>query len=235
MLFLIRKLEKLLRGNITPFRIIAGCVLGAMLGFMPGFSNAPGLIFALSFGLLVINGNLLLAGFVGIAANNLSTQPGLASASPKISITSASDKVAFEADFGGISAGGGDNALSFHYRGLPVDQIMGSLKSTKTTLKGGTVDVAASGRYFTSSGAIDLPLEATLHDTPLSLAGRDTKVSSFTLPIGLTGQLDNPRIKVDAKSLGNLAIKAGTDALKGKATEQLKDKAGGLFNKLLGN
>ncbi len=172
---------------------------------------------------------------LNIVANNLSTQPGLASGSPKISITSASDKVAFEADFGGISASGGDNALSFHYRGLPVDQVMGSLKSTKTTLKGGTIDLAASGRYFTSSGAIDLPLEATLNNTIISLGGRDTKVSTFSLPIGLTGQLDNPRIKVDAKSLGDLAIKAGTDALKEKATEQLKEKAGGLFNQLLGN
>ena len=171
---------------------------------------------------------------LSIVTSNLSTQPSLAQGSPKLSITSASDKVAFEADFGGISAGGGDNVLSFHYRGLPVDQVMGSLKSTKTTLKGGTIDVAASGRYFTTSGAIDLPLKATLNNTTISLGGRDTKVSSFTLPIGLTGQLDNPRIKVDAKSLGDLAIKAGTDALKQKATEQLKDKAGGIFNKLLG-
>jgi hypothetical protein len=65
---------------------------------------------------------------LSIVANNLSTQPSLATGSPKISITSSSDKVTFEADFGGISAGGGDNALSFHYRGLPVDQVMGSLK-----------------------------------------------------------------------------------------------------------
>lgn len=171
---------------------------------------------------------------LNIVAHNLSTQPGLAGGSPKVSINSESDNVAFEADFGGISATGGDNALSFHYRGIPVDQVMGSLKSTKTTLKGGTIDVAASGRYFTTSGTIDLPLKATLHDTTLSLAGRDTKVSSFTLPIGLAGSLDNPRIKVDAKSLGDLALKAGTDALKEKATEKLKEKAGGLFNKLLG-
>jgi len=169
---------------------------------------------------------------LSIVANNLSTQPSLAHGSPKISVTSASDKVSFEADFGGIS--GGDNALSFHYRGLSVDQVMGSLKSVKTTLKGGTIDLAASGRYFTTSGAIDLPLEATLRETTISLGGRNAKVSSFTLPIGLTGQLDNPRIKVDAKLLGDLAIKAGTEALKEKATEKLKDKAGSLYNKLLG-
>lgn len=74
-----------------------------------------------------------------------------------------------------------------------------------------------------------------MRNTTISLGSRDTKVSSFTLPIGLAGQLDNPRIKIDAKSLGDLALKAGTDALKEKAAEQLKGKAGGLFNKLLGD
>lgn len=169
-----------------------------------------------------------------IVAHNLSTQPALAGGAPTIAITSASDNVAFKADFAGISASGGDNALSFHYRGIPVDQVMSNLKSTETTLKGGTIDLAASGRYFASSGTIDLPLEATLHDTTLSLGGRDTHLSSFTLPIGLAGSLDNPRIKVDAKSLGNLALKAGTDALKEKAADKLKGKAGGLFDSILG-
>jgi len=73
-----------------------------------------------------------------------------------------------------------------------------------------------------------------LLNTTLSLGGRGTNLSSFTLPIGLSGPLDNPRIKVDAISLGDLALKAGQDALKEKATEQLKGKVGGLFDKLLG-
>src|SRR5690606_33374978 len=72
MLFLIRKIGALLRGKATPFQITAGCVLGAMLGFMPGFSHAPGLIVVLTFALVVINGNLLLAGLVGLAAKLLS-------------------------------------------------------------------------------------------------------------------------------------------------------------------
>ena len=92
----------------------------------------------------------------------------------------------------------------------------------------------ANGTYNTTTGEVDLPLQATINNSMLSLGGRDTKVSTFTLPIGLTGALDNPRIKVDAKSLGDLALKAGTDALKEKATEKLQDKAGGLLDKFLG-
>jgi uncharacterized protein (TIGR03546 family) len=171
---------------------------------------------------------------LNIVARNLSTQPSLAAGAPAIDITSDSDRVGFKAKFGGLSAATNGNTLAFHYRGVPVDTVMQSLKATATTLKGGTIDLAANGTYDTATGTIDLPLQATINDSMLSLGGRDTKVSSFTLPIGLTGSLDNPRIKVDSKSLGDLALKAGTDALKAKAADKLKDKAGGLLNNFLG-
>ena len=164
---------------------------------------------------------------LNLVAHNLSTQPSLATEAPEIAITSASDKIAFSVKLGRVGH------LAFHYRGLLVDSVMPILKSTKTTLKGGTIDLAANGSYL-ADGTIDLPVAATIRNSTLSLGGRDTNVPNFTLPIGLTGSLDNPRIKVDAKSLGNLALKAGTDALKEKATEKLKDKAGGLLNSLLG-
>jgi len=167
-----------------------------------------------------------------ITARNLSTQPALAEGAPELSITSASDRLGFTARFSGLSTAGGENILAFHYRALPVDRVMQDLKvSGGTVLTGGTIDLAATGRYLSAGGAIDLPLRATLRDTTLNLGGRATKVSSFTLPIGLTGSLANPRIKVDAKSLGDLAVKAGTDALKEKAAEKLGDKAGELLKK----
>lgn len=169
-----------------------------------------------------------------IKARYLSTQPGLAGGAPELSITTASDRLGFNARFNGLSAAPGENTLAFHYRALPVDTVMQDLKvSGGTVLTGGTIDLAATGRYLSAGGEIDLPLKATLKDTTMNLGGRATKVSSFTLPIGLTGSLSNPRIKVDAKSLGDLALKAGTDALKEKATEKLGDKAGEFFKKLV--
>lgn len=173
-----------------------------------------------------------------ITARNLSTQPGLAGGAPEIVITSASDRLGFNAKFDGLSALKGDNTLAFHYRDVPVDGVMANLKvSGDTVLSGGTIDLAATGRYFAEGGAIDLPLEANLKNTTLTMGGRAQKVSAFTLPIGLTGSLSNPKIKVDAKALGNLALKAGTDVLKQKAGDKLQesigDKAGGFLKGLI--
>ena len=67
-MFLTRKIGKILRGNSTPFQLIMACVLGVMLGFVPGFSEAPGLLIALTFALIVINANLVLAALVGVVA-----------------------------------------------------------------------------------------------------------------------------------------------------------------------
>jgi len=72
MFFLLRKIGALLRGKVTPFQIVTGCALGAMLGFMPDFATAPGLVVALTLALILINANLLLAGLVGLAAKLLS-------------------------------------------------------------------------------------------------------------------------------------------------------------------
>jgi uncharacterized protein (DUF2062 family) len=65
-MFLTRKIGKILRGNPTPFQLIMACVLGTLLGFVPGFSQAPGLLIALTFALIVIHANLVLAALVGI-------------------------------------------------------------------------------------------------------------------------------------------------------------------------
>ncbi len=56
-----RKLGKLLRGNATPFQLFSACILGSMLGFMPGMTQASGLIVVLTFALLVLNANIGLA------------------------------------------------------------------------------------------------------------------------------------------------------------------------------
>jgi uncharacterized protein (TIGR03546 family) len=61
-----RKIGKLVRGNTTPFQIYAAGLLGAMIGFTPGFDHAPGLILFWLFLLLILNANLFLAGLVGL-------------------------------------------------------------------------------------------------------------------------------------------------------------------------
>lgn len=56
-----RKLGGLLRGKATPFQLMAACILGALLGFAPGFTQAPALYALLLAALLVVNANLGLA------------------------------------------------------------------------------------------------------------------------------------------------------------------------------
>ena len=65
--FILRKIGKFIRGDATPFQIMSACLLGGVLGFMPGARQAPGLIAFLTFLLVIVNANLFLAGIVLLA------------------------------------------------------------------------------------------------------------------------------------------------------------------------
>ena len=69
---IIRKLGKILRGDASPFQLVTACVLGAMLGFMPGFQQAPGPIALLTLLLILLNANFALAVISGALAKLLS-------------------------------------------------------------------------------------------------------------------------------------------------------------------
>ena len=58
---LVRSIGGVLRGRGTPLQFMFACILGGMLGFIPGFSQAPGLILALTLLLIILNANLFLA------------------------------------------------------------------------------------------------------------------------------------------------------------------------------
>ncbi len=67
-----RKIGKLLRGKATPTQFMIACVLGALIGFMPGFAQSPGLMIVLILLLAVLNANLFLAATVGLLAKLVS-------------------------------------------------------------------------------------------------------------------------------------------------------------------
>ena len=69
---IIKTFVRILRGSATPAQIMMACVLGAALGFTPGFAQAPGLIVLLALSLIVLNANLALAALVAVAAKVLS-------------------------------------------------------------------------------------------------------------------------------------------------------------------
>lgn len=66
-----RKIGKLVRGKATPFQVYCACILGALAGSLPGFSQAPALVLLWGLLLLVLNANLLLAGLVTLLAKLL--------------------------------------------------------------------------------------------------------------------------------------------------------------------
>jgi len=61
-----RKISKLIRGKATPFQVYAACVLASLIAFVPGFSQAPGLLVLLIGLVVILNANLFLAGLVGL-------------------------------------------------------------------------------------------------------------------------------------------------------------------------
>ncbi len=168
---------------------------------------------------------------LAITGRNLSTQPWLLDQPAHLEITSSNDTL------GARIAAGATNELAAHYRGLPAAKLADALKHSaegSPLLQGGTVDLALAGSYAPINGTIDFPLEVTLHDTTAHVAGRDVALDNFTLPIGLTGSLENPAIKIPSDLVTRIAKQTGQNLLREKVDEQLGDKAGGLLQGLLG-
>jgi len=67
-----KKVSKFILGSSSTSQIILACILGGMLGFMPGLSQSAGSIAVLSILLLVFNCNLGLAALVSLASKFLS-------------------------------------------------------------------------------------------------------------------------------------------------------------------
>ncbi|MFN0133543.1 MAG: hypothetical protein ACKVW3_13575 [Phycisphaerales bacterium] len=69
---LIRSIGKAIRGRATPLQLGMACVLGSVLGFVPGFWAGPGLVVALFMLVAILNANLavfaLTAGLAKLAA-----------------------------------------------------------------------------------------------------------------------------------------------------------------------
>jgi uncharacterized protein (TIGR03546 family) len=64
----LRKLVNIFFSNVSSTQLIITAILGAILGFMPGISQALGLVISLTFLLLIVNTNLTLAFLIGLGA-----------------------------------------------------------------------------------------------------------------------------------------------------------------------
>lgn len=194
-------------------------------------------------------GGVLAGQTLDIRGENLSTQPWLVEGTPRVVVTSSAGTLKADIAAGAASAGaGGQTMVNLAVQGIPADLIGSQLIAIggQPPISGGTMDVAINAN-LTDLGNIDVPLGVTLHDTTLSIAGAgQAKVSAFTLPIGLKGELDNPRIAIDGDALAQSLLQAGAGELanrvKGeagkvvdKALEDVKGKVGDQLGDTLGN
>ena len=69
---LTRKIGKVICGSATPAQLMLACVLGAMLGFMPGLWQAMGVIVLLTLLVVVLNANLVVASVVAVVSTGIS-------------------------------------------------------------------------------------------------------------------------------------------------------------------
>lgn len=72
MLMITRKFGKLLLGATIPFQLYTACILGALLGILPGFQEAPALLLGLLVLILIFNCNLFLVGLVALLSKAIS-------------------------------------------------------------------------------------------------------------------------------------------------------------------
>lgn len=201
-------------------------------------------------------GGVLAGQTLDIRGENLSTQPWLVEGAPRVVVTSSGGTLNAEVAAGAASASGaGQTMVNLAVKGMSADLIGSQLIAIggQPPIQGGTMDVAINAN-LTDLGNIDVPLNVTLRDTTLSLAGAgQAKVAQFTLPIGLKGELDNPRIAIDADTLAQSLMQAGAGELanrvkgeagkvvdkaledvKGKVGDQLGDEAGKVLDGLFG-
>ncbi len=60
-----RSIGSILRGDSTPFQLMAACILASMLAFVPSFREAPGLLLCMVFLLIIVNANLGMSALIG--------------------------------------------------------------------------------------------------------------------------------------------------------------------------
>lgn len=159
-----------------------------------------------------------------ITGKNLSTQPWLVETGPSVRVESRSGKIGGALSMAGKAVPGmdpGSDRLSLKYLGMQTDAVAAHLVLIKgeKPVQGGTMDIALDSALSRQAGwSIEAPLNVTLHDTRITLPGVGSEnVKLFSLPIGLRGPIDNPRVLVDGKKLANALAAAGATELAAKA------------------
>jgi len=169
-----------------------------------------------------------------IRAANLSTDPALLTGAPAITITS-TKTLNLDLAMAAASKAGGANTVNFAYRNLPADWIGQQLAAAGggAPVKGGTLDVVSTGTW--SPDNVNLPLNVTLNNTNLAIAGAGAqRVSKISLPLGVTGRLDATQIHFDPQALTKALLDAGYTEFANRAQAELEKQLGAKFGNVGG-
>lgn len=162
---------------------------------------------------------------VDLRGRNLSTHPHLADQPPSIRIESSDDRLLAAIALNHVVLPEQTSTLEFRFLGLDADAFADQLAfAGQKPFAGGTIDVEASGTYGVEGLAwIDLPLRATLKNSTITLGGTSRDIRELTVPIGVRGPLDQPRIMLDDEHLAQALIDAGATELLGELEGRLDE------------
>jgi hypothetical protein len=171
---------------------------------------------------------------VSLIGHHLSSQPYLVAEAPSLKLETDDQSFLFDLLLGESAKVPGPNHLNLKLAEIPLESIAASLKSTDTTIRGGTVSVVSSGNWSRSAG-LSLPLVVTLRKVEIPQLKHT--IAQLAFPIEVTGAIDQPRIKFDSSQMTAALTGAGKAALreKGQAeVDKLLGKEGGKLDEKLG-
>jgi len=180
---------------------------------------------------------------VDMQGRDLSTQPWLVADAPEIAVKSSGGTIDATVVLGSVTAtAAAPSTARVACRGLATDSL-GIAAAGVRPVQGGTTDVDLD---VALGAEISGTLAATVRDATVAVAGASRRVERLTVPIGLAGPLDDPRIRIDQDALAKALIDAGAAELaskvKGeaakeveKAKEKLGEKLGEEAGKAIGD
>lgn len=157
-----------------------------------------------------------------IVGTDLSTAPALAPEPLVLSAESADGKIRSR-----VQLAGRTGTFELQWSDLPAEQLAdGIVVRGQPVFAGGTLDLRCNGTIDAAAATMNLPLQVTLHDTTLRVAGRTQPVRELTVPIQLSGAIDNPAIRIEPQAITRALAQAGASRLLDDAGEHLGDKLG---------
>jgi uncharacterized protein (TIGR03546 family) len=163
---------------------------------------------------------------LNVKATNLSTDPHLAPEPAAVDVVSADRRIIVRVRMPKTSAD--PTRLVAKAVSLNADTIAAQIVSDgPQPFSGGTLDIEFVGAM--RGGAVNAPLNATLRNSTIDLPQvGPTLVEELTIPVRVSGPLDNPTIRIDPKDLSDALAAAGqAEAARriGAEADKLADKA----------